>query len=364
MAQSEAEANQLWSPPDYQSLNQGAIGYAENPFLVPESLKDEVQFWIDIYSKYTTRQGVFHLSGRTDQILGTIDLTDVYSNQQWSKIRQEKEAEVLIRRQKRRIAQENHIQNVNHVRLQMGLKDRMLEAIQLSGYYLPLMEKIFQEENLPVELTRVVFVESSFNIEAGSKVGANGLWQIMPRLAKKFKYLKPSYDLRRHPLYSTRLAARIFKENYQILKSWPLAVTAYNHGVGSLHRIVRKYKSNDINYLTENVHSKKSFGFASRNFYVTFLAALHVEANANLYFPEPLMKKSELKLRNVYLKKNMKYEALLDLFDQDRKKMKLYNPHIKSSLMKPGRSWPVSTLVNLPYTQTIELGAFRVDEQE
>ncbi len=334
-----------WSPPDYK--NQNAIGYGIDTFKVPKSLEKDVEFWIKIYTKYTTEQGVFHIAGDTQKVLGEIDLVEVFANPEWSAIRKEKEAELVVRKAKRKIAAERKL-NVSQIRLQMGLRDRMLKAIELSGQYLPMMEKIFMERKLPIELTRMVFVESSFNIEAGSKVGASGLWQIMPILGRKFHYIQDSYDQRNHPVYATQLAARILKENYQILKSWPLAVTGYNHGVGSLKKIVKKYKVRDIGVLADNVKSRKSFGFASRNFYATFLAALHVEANANLYFPAPILKKAELKQQEFRLKKSLKYERLLALFNDDHFKLKLYNPHIKSMYLKPGKTLPVKTLLCLP----------------
>lgn len=353
--QAQSLAMDYWTPPDYLSKNTHALGYENYPFEVPEALKKDVQFWIEIYSKYTTHQGVFHLTGQTDQILGEIDLTDVYANQKWSPARKEKEAELIIRIQKRLIAKRLNI-NKSDIRLQMGLKDRMQEAIKISGYYLPMIEKIFQSQKLPLELTRLVFVESSFNIHAGSKVGASGLWQIMPRLGRKFKYIKPSYDKRNHPYYATMGAARILKENYQILKSWPLAVTSYNHGVGSMLKIIKKYKSNDIAFLVDNVTSKKSFGFASRNFYATFLAALHVEKNANLYFAEPIERYPELVQKDFYLKEKMKFEDLSSLFAEDIKKLKLFNPHIASKYLKRGKTLPAKTLISLPTEGAVRLG--------
>lgn len=308
-AQAPLAANpfsETWSSPDFYQIK--ALGYDEKTFSVPEGLKDDVNFWIKIYTQYTTQQGIFHLAGDTQTVYGDIDLSQIYFHQGWSAIRKEKEAELIIRIQKRLIARKFNIPDIKQIRLQMGLKDRMAEAIKISGRYLPMMEKIFEEQKLPKELTRVVFVESSFNILAQSKVGASGLWQIMPAVAKKFKYISAAQDLRNHPLFATKIATVILKQNYQILKSWPLAVTAYNHGVGSLGKLVRKYKSNDISFLIENVSAKKSFGFASRSFYATYLAALHVETNANLYFPEPVFKYPALAVRYVKLIKSVEYE--------------------------------------------------------
>ena len=338
--------SETWSAPSLGQQN--SLGYDDKTFVTPDSLKPEVDFWIKIYTKYSTQQGVFHYAGDTEQVLGEIDLSPVYAHANWSLIRKEKESEIIIRRQKRLIALKYKIKDIKKIRLQMGLKDRMQEAIRISGLYLPMMEKIFKDKNLPLELTRVVFVESSFNIHAGSKVGASGLWQIMPVVSKKFNYMSESQDLRNHPVYATQLAAYIFKQNYQILKSWPLAITAYNYGVGSLRKLTKKYHSNDISHLIENVSAKKSFGFASRSFYATYLAALYVERNANLYFPEPIYKESEMQINYFKLTKKIPYEKLLALFDGDQKKLKDYNPHIKSKYLKSGRIIPVQVIVNIP----------------
>lgn len=348
-----------WVPPNWNTYQ--AMGYTAETFKVPAGLKKSVDFWIQIYSKYTTQQGVFHVVGDTDQILGDFDLTQVYANPKWSPVRRQLEAEILIKRQKKLLAARYKI-DVNKIRLQTGLKDRMEQAIKVSGYYLPQMEKIFEQENIPKELTRVVFVESSFNIFAESKVGASGIWQIMPNVSKKFNYMSDAQDLRNHPIYATKLAATIFKQNYQILKSWPLAVTGYNHGVGSMIKIVKKYKSNDIAFLIDNVASSKSFGFASRNFYATYLAALYVESHANLFFPEPVYKYRELQIRSVKVIKPMPYKELLAYFSNDRQKLRLYNPHLKSKYLQAGKILPKGIIANLPKEDKTQIaGAVDLD---
>src|SRR5690606_22276153 len=42
----------LWIPPVYVDQN-NIVGYDKDTFKVPEKLKDRVQFWVDIYTKYT-----------------------------------------------------------------------------------------------------------------------------------------------------------------------------------------------------------------------------------------------------------------------------------------------------------------------
>jgi membrane-bound lytic murein transglycosylase D len=336
----------MWKPPTYGE--QKAMGYEFSTFTVPPSLKDEVNFWIKIYTQYSTTQGLFHVAGDINSILGEIDLTDIYLNPKWGPIRREIEAKIVIERQRKFIARKHGIKDIKTVRLQMGLKDRMQKAIFESGKYLPMMEQIFEENNIPKELTRVVFVESSFNTEARSKVGASGLWQIMPNVGHKYKYIQKSYDKRDHPKYATKLAADIFKQNYKILNSWPLAVTSYNFGVGSMLKVRKKMGTTDANQIFSSNNVKKHIGFASRNFYATFLAALQVESHANLYFGEPFMVSKPLNMEYIYLAKDTKYDDLVSKYKLDYKEFKALNIHIESKFMKKGRTLPKGTLVSVP----------------
>lgn len=341
-----SESTTTWKAPTYGV--QKALGYNFTTFTVPPPLKDEVNFWIKIYTQYSTTQGVFHLAGDINSILGDIDLTDIYLNPKWGPVRRELEAKIVIERQRKFIARKFKIKNIKMVRLQMGLKDRMQKAIYESGKFLPMMEKIFEEKNLPKELTRLVFVESSFNLEARSKVGASGLWQIMPQVGRKFNYIHKSYDLRDHPESATKLATEILKQNYKILNSWPLAVTSYNFGVGSMLKVRKKMGLSQADQIFSSSEIKKHMGFASRNFYATFLAALHVEAHANLYFGEPVIIAQPLNTKHTYLAQDVRYEDIVLKYKVDPEHFKVLNTHIESKFLKKGRLIPKGTLVSIP----------------
>lgn len=159
------------------------------------------------------------------------------------------------------------------IRSQSGLSDTFVEAAKIAQRYLPYMEKLFADNGLPVKLTRLPFVESMFNVEARSKVGASGIWQFMPQTARLYMHVDGRmFDERNSPWKATRGAARLMQDNYQMLRSWPLAITAYNHGAAGMERAMREVGSPDLENILAGYRSK-SFGFASRNFYAEFLAA-------------------------------------------------------------------------------------------
>ena len=89
---------------------------------------------------------------------------------------------------------------------------------------------------LPTELAALPHVESSFNTYAYSKVGAAGMWQFMRGTGRRFLRIDAAVDERLDPYRSTEAAASFLEQNYIVLGSWPLALTAYNHGAGGMKR--------------------------------------------------------------------------------------------------------------------------------
>lgn len=326
-----------WRAPIYTE-QVSALGYSATAFAVPKGMEKQVQFWVDIYTKYNTHEGVIHDAENVEKVYQVVDLTG---------LKTEKEKQKKIDDVKKVISEGLATQEEkDRLRFQLGLKDRMQDAIFYSGRYLEDMEKIFRDAKVPVELTRLVFVESSFNIMARSKVGASGLWQIMPYTARPYKMMSPAIDQRNHPMEATKFAARLLSSNYRMLDSWPLAVTGYNHGPTGVRKMTEKYETRELGELIANVRSRKSFGFASRNFYASFLAALEVEKNAKKYFETVVWSKT-LDHQELKLPVAVKYKQILAWFDGDDRKAQVFNPHLTYKARK-GHPIPAKTVIAVP----------------
>lgn len=316
-------------------------------FKVTRELRKQVDFWVSIYSQYTTTQGVYHLIDDPSVVLGKIDLTDIHADLDLTDSQKRKLIETEVKSQKKRLAEKFAV-HPNKVRLQMGLRDRMRKALFLSGKYLPRMEEIFKSQNLPVELTRLPFVESSFNVFAQSKVGASGLWQIMPSVARPQGFITRNYDKRNHPIFATKLAANIMKQNYRSLKSWPLAITAYNHGLSGVKRMMQKSESVTIEEMITSKRVTSSWGFASKNFYACFLAVLHVERNATRLFGDDLVKARSLSFREYQLPVRKKKSDVLKWFDGSVTRFKQMNPHLNWAAIKKRATVPAGVPLMIP----------------
>lgn len=317
-------------------------------FKVTPEMRKRVDFWIKIYSQYSTTQGVFHLVDDPSVILGEIDVTDIFRDEHMSANEKKMRIKNRVTTKKNLILAQHNIKNPRQVRLQMGLRDRMKKAFYLSGKYLKEMEAIFKKQGLPTELTRIVYVESSFNIYAQSKVGASGLWQIMPSVARQKGYITATSDKRNHPIYATKLAAEILKTNHKQLKSWPLAITAYNHGLGGVKRMLKRNNAIRIEELIAADSPTRSWGFASKNFYACFLAVLQVEKRSSELFGDDLIKAPLLTYQEVRLKQSKKKSQVLKWFDGSATRLRQMNPHLNWASINRQQTLPAGVLLMVP----------------
>jgi membrane-bound lytic murein transglycosylase D len=122
----------------------------------------------------------------------------------------------------------------------------MASWLRHAGRYRAIIEAALAREGMPKDLLYVAMIESSFETNARSRVGAGGLWQFMPGAARAYG-LEVGYwvDARRDPERSAEAAARYLKDLYVRFNSWPLVFAAYNAGYGAVLKSITRYNTND-----------------------------------------------------------------------------------------------------------------------
>jgi membrane-bound lytic murein transglycosylase D len=218
------------------------------------------------------------------------------------------------------------------IRVQSGQKDRLDTAFLISRHYLKRMEEMFEEEGVPKELALLPFVESSFNHEARSSVGASGIWQFMPGTASRDLRVTRDIDERFDPLKSTRAAARFLRRNHELLKSWSLAIMAYHHGPGLVDQAVKNLKTHDpIEIIKTFKHP--SYRFASRNYLFEFLAMCDVHAERAAFFQE----EENIKLPTfitVSFPKRLRMKKVMEHYRLKEGITRVLNPHFREPIWR------------------------------
>jgi membrane-bound lytic murein transglycosylase D len=328
----------------------------------PAQLEAQVRFWRKIFAEYSTHQVVLHDALDLNKVYGVLDfrqhVDDGMSDADLDHLQRvetdielERVRTILLRlhtlggatdgltAEERKIydlykddpADDRFLQAASDKRLrsQRGLREKFAHGLAVARHYWPEMERIFREEGLPTELTRLPLVESCFNVMAYSKVGAAGIWQFMPSTGRRFLDVGRAVDERRDPIASTRAAARFLREMHDNLDTWPLTITAYNHGPAGIARAVRELGTADIGTIVRDYRGS-AFGFASRNFYAEFLAAVDVAQHWQDHF-ETLPACGIPSSREVRLERAVGIEVAARLAGTDRDTLADLNP----ALMRP-----------------------------
>lgn len=274
-----------------------------SPFRVTNALRPTVDFWKKVFATYGRSQVLMHHRDRLDVVFSVLDFQGLETAEEGlgkgeiARLREkliDLERESILADQGRARASapsftfDRHelVRNPGLVRAQTGIREHFADAIRWSGRYMPYIEQILVDANVPVEISRLPFIESSFDVTATSSAGAAGIWQFMESTAKLY-HMKVNRDIdeRRDPLSSTYAAAQFFKNMIRDLGTWPLAVNGYNTGHGRILQAMKQLGSSDIETIIRDF-KHPAYQFASRNFYPEFLAALEVYEARSQYFPD------------------------------------------------------------------------------
>ena len=349
----------------------GAAAGAEtpDPFAHPAELEQDVRFWIRVYTEVTTDQGLLHDDWNLGLVYEVMRFDPGASPAQRERRVAEAKARYasLLKRfaagstgdltpHERRILHafgdkataRDFRDAIERIRFQLGQADRFHEGLIRAAVWEKQIARTLAKHGVPEEIAALPHVESSFNLAAYSKVGAAGLWQFMPGTAKRFMRVDSVVDERLDPYSATDAAANLMLYNYRLLGTWPLAVTAYNHGPGGLRRAQDELGTSDIAVIVKR-YQGATFGFASRNFYVAFLAALEVDRNADKYFG-PITRLPDTDSTPVELPDYIPVSALAKAFKVDLGALRVLNPALRPPIWNGGRWVPRGYALRLPGT--------------
>lgn len=337
-----------------------------NPMPRPPELERDVQFWVRVYSEIDTNSGFLHDEHNLAVVYDTLHFAPNSSPRERQRLVDDKR-DVIVAALRRAAGSTGELSKedqrirdlwgaeatpsqlldaIQYIRFQLGQSDRFRAGLERSGAYQTHIAEAFANEGLPPQLAVLPHVESSFNPAAYSKVGAAGLWQFMRSTGRRYMRIDNSVDERLDPFRSTEAAAQLLSYNYRLLGTWPLALTAYNHGAAGMRRAKETMGTEDIVQILRH-HKSPSFGFASRNFYVSFLAALEIDSHPEKYFTD-LKRAREIKFQEVELPTQVNCAALTRVLKINRDRLRELNPGLRPVVWEGRRQVPKGYRLRLP----------------
>jgi membrane-bound lytic murein transglycosylase D len=343
-----------------------AVPAAEPRISAPPDLQKEVGFWIRVYTEISTSQGFLHDQNDLSIVYRTMKFdSDVQPRQRRDAVDEERaKIEKMLQRlaegatdlsdDEKRVAtafgnsgtSARYAEAAQGVRFQLGQADRFREGLERSSQWEAHIAQTFANLGLPPELAALPHVESSFDPTAYSKVGAAGLWQFMRATGRRFLRIDDAVDERMDPFRATEAAAQLLDYNYRFLGNWPLALTAYNHGAAGMRRAADSLGTTDIVSIIRDYRSP-SFGFASKNFFPSFLAALTIDSDHEKYFPG-LKRRAELAFIEVEMPAYVPFDVLQKTLQVERAKLLELNPAFRPALLNGSRYVPKGYKLRLP----------------
>jgi len=335
-------------------------------FPIPKSLEANITFWKKIYTEISLKQGVLHDKDYPLLIYKIIELPN--ENEFTTSRFIEHEKQNIINKIKnisekpfeelssderyildliKKYAPYDSINKAaERIRFQRGQKERFKEGLERSTAYLDTIRSILRDYGLPQKLVYMPHVESSFDLNAYSRVGAAGIWQIMRFTGKKLLKIDYLVDERRDPIFSTHAAAKYLKFAYEQLKTWPLAITSYNHGINGIKKAIETVGTYDIEKIIQN-YSSPSFQFSSKNFYACFLAACEIAEHPDYYFVN-LNFSPKFKAKSFILPSFMQASVICRYLNISQETLMEYNPSLRPVVFNQHRHIPQGFEIRIP----------------
>ena len=357
-------------------------------FSCPTSLLPRVAFWVEVFSRWDTNTAIFHDKENPQRVYSTISRKDGCrrsrkgSSTDRERNRLKKALTSLANDVKNNRALSSSQQKMrelfagessssiqsaaNRIRCQSGNKNRMRDALSQFQRYRPAILDALAKQNLTPELQYLPFVESAFDPNALSHVGAAGLWQIMPQTGRTLGLkVDNAIDERYDPERATKAAALYFRNSVNDLTEVafenghpviaknlnPFVITSYNYGVRGMERAIKQVGLDYERLLVE--YKSPSFQTAVKNFYASFLAARYVAKNSQQFFGyiEPAATPAN-SLTTVVMTRSTSAKRLISSLDLNKTTLKALNPSFRKVIWDSKALIPRGAKVNLPFRGT------------
>ncbi len=207
------------------------------------------------------------------------------------------------------------------------LHNFLQDGMQRGSKYLPMIQKVFRAEGLPLDLAYVPLVESAFKPNALSRAKAKGVWQFMRGTGLENGLRQDWYvDERSDPEKATLAAAKYLGTLAEMFDGdWHLALASYNGGPACVQRAARHARSDDFWVIASK---RNLLPRETRDYVPMILAAVVIAKNPEQYGfsfePEP-----PLAYETVVLPKPVDLRRVAEWADTTIDELQSMNPELR-----------------------------------
>ena len=200
------------------------------------------------------------------------------------------------------------------------------------GRYEELILSILDRYQLPRELIFQAMIESGFQNDAVSSASAVGIWQFVRRTGDSYGLRYDGWvDERRDFIAATDAAARHMLDLYARFKSYPLALAAYNAGIGSVSRAISRSNTNDLFQIYRRGHLQGAGGI----YVPKMMAAMIIAQDPAAYGFDNIQKEEPLRFEIVEVPGGLELGVYARYAKVSRNQIELLNPALRRGYAPP-----------------------------
>jgi len=206
----------------------------------------------------------------------------------------------------------------------------VVNAIERSGRYRPMIQRILDDEGLPQELIHLAQAESGFFPRAMSRKAAGGMWQFVRFRGNEYGLLQTPYtDDRMDPEKATRAAAHHLHDLYSEFGDWYLAIAAYNCGPVVVEKAVERTGYADF----WELRSRGVLPAETTNYVPIILALTIMEKNGAEYGLDSIQMDPPLEYDTVDITARTSMALVSDITETPLPELAALNPAILKSVI-------------------------------
>gem|GEM_PF-278389 len=207
------------------------------------------------------------------------------------------------------------------------------------GVWQDFVDQELARRGLPASLRYLPIVESGYHHSIRSRVGATGMWQLMPATARGLGLsVDGIIDDRRDPVASTRAALDYLEALHAQFGSWFLALSAYNAGQGRISRILDRHAPDPAMPADERfLRARAHFPAETREFVPRFFAAAALASAPEEHDLPPVNGARRIAFEEVVVPDATSLDVVARAAGVDQGVIEELNPHFQRGFTPPGQ---------------------------